>query len=256
MEVIKPETRGEIHLNVILYGVTGVGKTVFCGTANECKFTRPSLVVDVEGGTLSLSGQDVDVTRPKSFKDIQVIYDFLRNENTKYKSVCVDSLSEIQRKISMGEIMEDLDEEAAYQNLGKAVPPNRQDWLRSHEHMRKFIRAFRDLSYHPDEKRRLHVFMTALEKADETRSIVCPQLPGLLGVECGAYVDILARLSVQKRTVKEEEVEARHLLTQDYTDEDGTKYLAKNRGGKMGVSTWNPTAEKLVRKWVAEEVKS
>jgi hypothetical protein len=120
--------------------------------------------------------------------------------------------------------------------------------------MRKFIRAFRDLAYLSDPDRRLHVVMTALERYDEKRSIICPQLPGQLGLECGSFVDILGRLSAAVRETPGEDGEMtkavrRHLLVAEYVDEVGTKYLAKNRGDRLGTSIWNPTVKKLLRVW-------
>lgn len=250
------------HLNMIIYGDTGVGKTTLLGTASEYVGTDPLLLIDIEGGTKSLHGKQVDVVRPKMWREIQEIYNYLRHENTHYKAVAIDSLTELQRKHSMGSIMGDLDAESdEYGDLEKAISPTRQDWLRTGEQMRKFIRAFRDLSYLSDRERRVHVIMTALEKYDEKKDLVCPQLPGALGLECGAFVDILGRLSIVSREVDMVEgdegyeegavkvVTARHLLTAEYVTEEGMKYKAKNRGGLLGQQVWNPTITSLIGVW-------
>lgn len=250
-EVTKPEhTR---HLNMIIYGLTGAGKTQLAGTASRFPGTSPTLFIDVEGGLLSLHGVDVDVARPKNWTDIQEIYDYLYFENDRYNSVVIDSLTEMQRKLSMGFVMGELSETDYYSRLESSRPPDRQDWLRTGEQMRKFIRAFRDLAYLEDPDRRVHVIMTALEKADDRRRSVNPQLPGQLGIECGAFVDVLARLSivnVNAGTDDEPRLEQRrHLLTMEYEDDAGTRFLAKNRGGRLGRQMWNPTIEKIVSPW-------
>ena len=251
-EVERPENSE--HLNMIIYGDTGAGKTHLAGTANIFDETSPTLIIDFEGGTKTLHGKGVDVTRPKNWKDIQVIYEYFLHENNRYKSVVIDSLTELQKKHSMGFIMGEL-EGTQYADLEKAVAPTRQDWLRSGEQMRKVIRAFRDLAYLDDHSRRVHVIMTALEKYDEKKSTVCPDLPGALGLGCGAMVDILVRLSRQHTTKVDEEtgeakpVIRRHLLADDYVDEYSTKFMAKNRGNRLGLHMWDPTIEKILGVW-------
>jgi hypothetical protein len=233
--------------------MSGVGKTFICGTAENWEGSSPCLFIDVEGGALTLHDvvPNVDVVRPTNWAELQNVYNFLRNENTKYKSVVIDSLTEVQRAISMAGILGDVDDGGTYSDLERSNPPNRADWLRTSEQLRKFIRAYRDLSYLKDEKRRLHVIFTALEKYDEKKETVCVQLPGALGLEAGAYVDILGRLSIVETVDPETsaKVTKRHLLVSEYTSEDGTKFLAKNRGGRLGTSMWNPTVRDLIGVW-------
>ena len=256
-DVERPENSE--HLNMIIYGDTGAGKTHLCGTALDFPETYPPLFIDFEGGTKTLHGKDIDVVRPKNWKEIQTIYEFLIHDNDKYRCVIIDPLTELQKRHSMGTIMGELDaSHDGYLDLERAVAPTRQDWLRSGEQMRKLIRAFRDLAYLKDRNRRVHVIMTALEKYDEKKQTVCPQLPGALGLECGAMVDILVRLSRQHVTGTDDDgnevsVIKRHLLTDDYVDEVGTKYMAKNRGNRLGLHMWNPNVERLIGVWRSEK---
>jgi len=257
MKIRKVERAEDVRVNALFYGITGVGKTTLLGTAQKCPATSPILLIDVAGGTHSLAGRRIDIVRPVNFTEIQEIYDFLRHDNTKYKSVGIDSITEIQRQLSMAGILGDIDENASHTNLAGTTPADRYDWLSSGEQMRKFIRAFRDLAYLPDVNRRIHVFITALEKMDENRSVICPSLPGLLGVEIGASLDILARLSVEQVLVSEEEdsetTEARHLLLHERQDDSGSRILAKVRTPvptKFPKEMWSPTVSKLVGTWV------
>ncbi len=253
IKIIKPSAT--THLNMLFYGLTNAGKTHLCGTIAEVEEATPALLLDIEGGTLTLSSMisddsGLDVTRPRRWSEIQEIYDYFRHENDRYKCILVDSVTEVQRMLSMGNIMEELSGDAAYEDLGRAIAPERRDWLRSSEQMRKFFRAFRDLAYHPDEEKRVHVVITALEKMDEKKGLVCPQLPGQLGVEAGSFVDILGRLSQVRVENEDGEIEERrHLLTDDHTDDVGTRYLAKNRGNKLGRGIWNPTMSKIIGAW-------
>ena len=253
----KIESGDDVRLNVLVYGQLGVGKTCLLGSAQDCEETSPMLLIDVEGGTLSLSGTSIDIFRPQNFDEIQEVYDFLRFENTEYKSVGIDSLTELQRKLSMGEILGVLEEDASYTNLAGHKPPDRYDWLQSGEQMRRFIRAFRDLAYLREKDRRIHVFFSALEKTDENRSIVCPSLPGALGVEVGASVDVLARLSIQEVQTEDGRTrKVRHLSMREEIDENGIRYLGKIRMPKSNsfpTTLINPSASKLIRLWTAKD---
>lgn len=252
------------HLNMIIYGDTGTGKTHLAGTAIDFPESSPALLIDFEGGTKTLHGRNIDVTRPKNWKEIQDIYEYFLYDNDKYKCVILDPLTELQKKYSMGfvtgEMTEDSEGKSIYTSLEEAMAPTRMDWMRSGEQMRKVIRAFRDLAYLDDVDRRVHVIMTALEKYDEKKNVVAPQLPGALGIECGAMVDILARLSRQTVEVTDEEtgepktIIRRHLLTDQHVDEFDVKYLAKNRGNRLGQAMWDPTIAKILGVWKEDVV--
>jgi hypothetical protein len=245
------------HLNMIIYGLTGAGKTFFAGTAMSYEATRPALLIDVDRGTTTLRNEavpamrDITIARPGSWKEVQEIYDYLYNDNRDFRSVIIDPLNEVHRVLSMGTLLGEIGEDAQYLDLGKAAAATRQDWLRAGEQVRKFIRAFRDLAYLDDADRRVHVIMLALEKTDEQRSLICPQLPGALGTECGAFVDILGRLSIVPRANEAGQVEDhRHLLVREYTNpETNLKYLAKNRGNRLGASVWDPTVQSVLGAW-------
>ena len=101
-----PETMGK-NFNILVYGVSGVGKTTLAGSASAVPDLSPVLFVDVEGGTLSLAGTypKVEVVPVQSFMDIQKIYDELyKTGGSGYRTVILDSLTEAQ-KLSMKAIM-------------------------------------------------------------------------------------------------------------------------------------------------------
>lgn len=236
--------------NAIIYGDTGSGKTFLLGTAVEYEPTSPFLILDVEGGTKTLRGKNVDVVRPLSWKEIQDIYNFFRHDNHRYKALGIDSLTELQKKYSLGAILGDLKDVEDYTNLGDTVVPTRQDWLKTGDQMRKFIRAFKGLSYIKSGGDRIHVFMTCLERIDDKRNTVGPLFSGQLSMESGAYVDTLARLSCVLTEEEDGEgitrtVNKRHLLIDAHVSDLGIRYLAKNRGSSVR-QIWEPTIQKIV----------
>lgn len=247
------ELDSDIRFNTLIYGLSGVGKTRLLGSAQKCAETSPIFYMAVDPGTLSIQGSGVEVFRPQNFKEIQQAYNFLRFENTKFRSVGVDSLTEMHDRLSMGDILGVLKEDASYDNLAGHVPANQYDWLQSGEQMRRTIRAFRDLAYLPDVERRIHVFMTALERVDEKRNIICPALPGALGLGIGASIDILSRMSIERVEVSEGKFKrARHLSLSETETEDGMKVASKARtpiGLDFPSEVWKPTVSILLQLW-------
>lgn len=247
------------HLTCIIYGDTGVGKTYLIASATQYEPTRPLLVIAADPGTLSMSDFDqeyVEVHSPENWKALQDVYRWLRNENTYFKSVAIDSATELQAKHSLGSIMGELNQDFEYTDLARAVAPTRQDYLKTGTQMPKVFRAFQNLAYLDDEDRRVHVFITTLERMDEKRNVVHPLMVGGLGIQAGSYVDVLARLSRQPVMEDGDDGEPvptgeyrRFLLTDEYVDSEGVKYTAKNRGGRLGRGFWDPTIEKIVGVW-------
>lgn len=243
-------------INGMFYGDTGIGKTYLLGTALDCPEMSPPLLIDVDGGSLTLQGLGIKIARPKNWREIQEIYQYLYFDNTIFRSVFIDTLTETQRRHSMGTILGDIDQQQGgyYRNLETTPVADRRDWLKSSGQVTKVIQAFRGLSYLRDPARRMHVVFTAHEKLDERRKVIGPELPGALGVQCGRWMDILGRLSVHQ--VEDDDgniTERRHLLVAPYTNEDGIRYLGKNRGGRLGRSMWEPTMAKLSAAWRGDD---
>src|SRR5262245_16845975 len=94
---------------MLVYGEAGAGKTVLCGSASEVEEMAPVLFIDVEAGTLSLRAfyPRVEVVRVESMADMNNVFMALRQGEGGYKTVVLDSLTEIQ-KFSMNDIMRNL----------------------------------------------------------------------------------------------------------------------------------------------------
>jgi hypothetical protein len=257
MKIEHPTNREDLRLSILIYALTGAGKTAFCGTVQDCPETSPTLLINVGGGPNTLAGKHMDILNPKSLEDFQTILRLLFTKNLvpgskyQYKSVCLDGITGFQQELSMPEVqgIRPAGQADDYSNLAASVPPDRRDWLFAHEHSRRTLRAFRDLS-DPTFERKIHVILTALEKKDDMRSIVCPDLPGKLGVECGAYVDVLARLSIETQEQDDKTVEYRKLWVRQDMSTEGLTVLAKNRGGFLGKSMVNPTMAKIYKRWM------
>lgn len=173
-------------LNLMMYGDSGVGKTLLAGTAAFVEELSPVLFIDVEGGTLTLSQFDdtanIDVIRVTSWPVMQKLYDELYAGRHPYKTVVIDSLTEMQ-KLAMGSVLgygKDLDPEG--------IIPEFKDWSLNTEQMRRLVRAFRDLS--------LNTIFTclALDQEHPRKKNVFIKKPNLtkkLSEEIPAFFDVL-----------------------------------------------------------------
>lgn len=171
-------------INMLVYGDSGVGKTVFAGSASAVPELSPVLSINVEGGNMSLQKTypHVKALRVKKWDDLQAIYDDLYVSNP-YKTIVIDSLSELQR-FSMDQIMADV---VKKDDERDPDVPAQRDWGKNQNQIRFFVRAFRDLP--------CNVIFTALatEVQDKRSGIwkTKPSLPGKLANEITAFLDIV-----------------------------------------------------------------
>jgi hypothetical protein len=205
------------------------------GSADAVPELRLVLVIDIEGGTESLvrSYPDVDTVRVTNWDEMQRVYDDLLDGNHIYKTVILDSLSEIQ-KFSMYFIMEELKKK--YPDREVDVPSMRE-WGINLEQMRRYTRAFRDLP--------MNVIMTALskdEKNERTGAIMHKvKLTGQFADEVPAFLDIVTYLYTKTLIVDGVPEETRLLLTAK-TEE----VVAKDRTGSLpGPVMQSPTMQDI-----------
>lgn len=234
------------HLNMIVYGDTGVGKTYLIGTARKFAPTKKALIISCDEGLLTLKGLGVKVAIVNSLTDLEEVYDNLNEGRWKFDLVGLDSLTEIQDRISLGTIKNELSPEGNYMSFTSVRQTTQPEWGVTGEHMKRVVRSFRSLSSHPDPARRSHVIMTCHEKFHAKRRLITPDLRGAMADEVGRYVDILARLVV---IPNDENVPKRFLQTIEAEDDMGIRYRAKNRGGMLGAGIWNPTVKRIITAW-------
>ncbi len=212
------DTVEERFLKVLVYGDFGVGKTYLSASAVDVDSMRDVLFIDAEAGEMSLTGVDgVDVITIGTYKQLARIYEFLRlnlrlvregkddealahqqrffedqrvkepNRLRKYRTVVIDSLSEVQKylmyqllDIQLGVTALDVEPEVAAQ----------RDWLASADMIRLLIRYMRDLP--------VHVVIVCSEDWDEDTNKMVPKLPGKLAKEIPGFMDIVGYLSKTK----------------------------------------------------------
>ncbi len=188
---VQPVSERPQVVNMLVYGDPGVGKTVLAGSASEVEAMSPVLFIDVEGGTMSLRNKypQVDVVRVASWSDMTNVYNDIASSTDSYKTIVLDSLTEIQ-KFSMYNIMRDL--VMGDPDRDPDVPGIRE-WGKNSEQIRRFVRAFRDLS--------VNTIFTALSATDKDQktgiTLSRPYLSGKLASEVAGFLDIVCYMYIR-----------------------------------------------------------
>lgn len=191
-------------VKMLVYGAAGAGKTSLIPTLPA------PVVLSAEGGLLSIAGASVPFVEVQDMDTLREAYVWLKEsaEAKPYKSVCLDSISEVAEVVLAAELRKNKDGRAAYGEMNST--------------MAELIRAFRDL---PGR----HVYMSAkLEKSqDETgRMLYNPSMPGKsLTQQLPYFFDFVFPLRVERDA---ESKTQRALMT----DSDGL-WLAKSRSHQL-----------------------
>lgn len=223
-------SQAEPRVNMLVYGESGIGKTRLAGSADAVPQMRRTLLIDVEGGTLTLRDiyPEVETVRVKSWQDMQKVYEALFDGKHDFTTLIVDSLTEVQ-KMSMDSIMLKLIQE--YEERSAEVPGLRE-WNINLEQTRKFVRAFRDLP--------MNTIFTALVKTDKNQRTGAmkrkPSLSGKLADEVSGFLDIVVYLYA-----KEIDGENKRVLLCSQTEDT----VAKDRSNNLPQTMEDPTMEKI-----------
>lgn len=200
----------ESYINCLVYGEAGVGKTYMCKTA-------PSpLILSAEGGMLTLKNHSVPVVEITDRSSLNDVYAWLQTskEASKYKTICIDSLSEIAEVLLSEEKQEVKDPRQAYGVMSDL--------------MTETIRGFRDLplnSYFTAKTRKIVDELTG-------RISYMPSVPGQALLNSLPYffdeVFVLQFGLTPKTKDKSKRTKFRFLKTTG-----DSQYIAKDRSGNL-----------------------
>jgi phage nucleotide-binding protein len=189
------------RINALVYGQSGIGKTVLLGS-----LTGKTLIVDLENGLLSLKGKDIDYIKVGSLDELKYALTAIGKSN--YENICIDSLTAVSDMVF---------------EEGKTKYPEDRQTMKLYgyqlEVMSRFIRYCRDMDK--------NIFFTALEKttADEIgRRFKVPDLHGSISQKAAQYFDFVFNYQI----VKIEEEEKRVLITGGHE-----LAICKDRSGKL-----------------------
>lgn len=236
-------------INMLIYSPPGHGKTTLLGTAVDDDRISPMLLLDFEAGIDSIMSKcnvigsvdelsqhkasihKIDVLRIAHWSDFAAVIEFLKTKASLYKSVALDSLSEMNY-LNLTEVITQAVTRTPRHDADVA---EMQDYLRSSFQMRKLVRLFRDLSVNSFWTAGVQETVDPLSKLPE----FIPALTGKLAREIPGLVLVVGYLAIME---DEQAVSHRSLMTQPVG-----RFSAKDRseGGKLGAYVIDPTLPKI-----------
>jgi phage nucleotide-binding protein len=205
-------------VKLLVYGAAGAGKTYLIKTLPD------PIILSAEAGLLSIRGSNLPYFAIESMADLNEVYSWLASsdEAKKYKSVALDSISEIAEVVLSAEKKTAKDARQAYGEMA--------------DQMADLVRAFRDL---PGK----HVYFSAkVEKAQDEmgRILYAPSMPGnKFAQQMPYFFDEVLALRMEK--VSDGDIQ-RALMCES----DGI-WTAKDRSGQL--SPWEePDLGAIIRK--------
>lgn len=165
LPIEKPQER-VATINCLIYGESSVGKTTLAGGCDAVPDMRKVLFIDIEKGDLSLrkTVYRPDVVRLSTWDELGKVYHALKAGGHGYRTLVVDSLTEVQ-DLSMKNIMSEESEEDD--------TPEWKHWNANQVRMLRLLRNFRDLP--------MNVIFTALSKEEKEKTGKVKKLPDLPG---------------------------------------------------------------------------
>ncbi len=175
------------RISALIHGDTKLGKSTLSGTV-----PKPVIVLDAEGSWRFTAGRkiywdpneeeipeydgtwDICIVHVRDWKTVKIVFDYITSGQTKFVSVVLDSITELQRR------------------LKKSLKPNLdpfkiQDWGDLLAKMDAAIRDFRDLAMIEDITVRCVVFIAeTTEKKGKWR----PHMQGQIADSLPYWVDI------------------------------------------------------------------
>ena len=206
-------------IKILAYGAAGSGKTTLIKTLPD------PVILSAEGGLLSIADEDLPFIEVTTMEGLREVYEWLSSsdEAKQFKSVALDSITEIAEVCLANEKKVNKDPRAAYGEMQTT--------------MAEAIRMFRDL-------KGMNVYMTAqLSKATDEmgRVLYGPSMPGQKSGQALPYAfDIVAAMRVEK---DEDGVSQRALMLES----DGL-WQAKHRMGSK-LDAWEaPDLGEIIKK--------
>lgn len=214
----------EATLTLLIHGEPGAGKTPVALTG-----PRPTLVLDVEGGTEHAAPErvmwdpaqekrpptaDVVAVSVQDWTTYQRVLDYLEAGRHPFESIVLDSLSELQKRCQRTLVSPD------------QVMAERQ-WGILLSRMEDGVRRMTDLRRAPDQPVRCVCFVTL---TDEVKRMRRPMVQGSLRMSLPAMVDVVGFLAVRPDETGAASPKQRGLLIQP-TDDTVAKDRTSGRAG-------------------------
>lgn len=187
-------------IKALIYGASGTGKTTFASTAPN------PIYASAEGGLLSVADKGVSYTDIKTVKDLQDLLEYLKTQDHDFKTVIIDSITEINDIIKAG----------IEKKSGR--PMQLQDWGVVAKKIEGILRGFRELPMHV-----IIIAQELVEKDEDKISKILPSLNGKAKDKSAYFMDVVGYLKIEKGTGERTCITSPHhkLASKDRTNKIG-----------------------------------
>lgn len=136
---VRPVSKVYKHRSYVLYGPSATGKTTLAAT-----FPKPLLLLDAKDrGTDSISDvEGISVMDGETWEDFEMVYWYLKKFSKKYKTIVIDTLSQVQQIAIEKVIGDDLKEGKRAGDWGTMT---KQKWGNVASALKTWIINYRDL---------------------------------------------------------------------------------------------------------------
>ena len=238
-------------VNLLVYGMSGAGKTVFGGSGKNVLFLAPE-----DDGTLSAKrmGSKAQKWPIKKWSDLQEAYDWLEeNEDSHgFDWIVIDSATEMQQML-LRDILESANRENEKRDLDIPALADHQKWQNK---FKRFVKAFNALP--------INVLWLALARSEEDQNkedFLCPDIAGKkyqMAQAFASYMTSYGYLEVAERVYanprKDEEGQPKTVTrkVRQITWEDTGTIRGKDRTGRLAPTTINKSLADLTKMIFAE----
>jgi phage nucleotide-binding protein len=144
LKIERPDMAAVGKLNMLIYGEAGVGKTWLAGSASRVPTMRNVLYVDAEAGKATLREHpDVEIVPARRWQSYIDIYNALKAGGHSYRTVVLDSLSEIAEQCK-DQVMVEMKLDPENEKRDEDIPSIRE-WGKLQVRLLRLIRLYRDL---------------------------------------------------------------------------------------------------------------
>jgi hypothetical protein len=113
MKINKTNDISLMFPKILIVGGPGSGKTYFLATGNP----KETLLISIksESGLMTLHNREIDYVEVEGLKDLQEVYSFIKTGTHKYKTIGIDSITQLQNTL----IKSDLKAAQGYEKWNK-----------------------------------------------------------------------------------------------------------------------------------------
>jgi hypothetical protein len=189
----------------LIYGKSGTGKTALASS-----WPKPILMLDIqEHGTDTIAEiPDIDIRQVSDWETFEQGYWYLKNNDTKYQSVVIDQISQLQ-VLGMQKIRAD-------NSMDPTDTFSKRDWGQLSGMLQTWLLNYRDLWD------RYHICMIAHERSNMGEEAIEDQIdpsigprvmPSLASFICGA-VDVVGNTFIREAYIEVEEAKKKKKIRQ------------------------------------------